>query len=116
MSTADHPNLLYLHADPLACKAENTTYKPTDPKDFRQSYPELKRKLYSAINQAEEGELGISLPEGSVKQTVMPEDLPEQAAAFDPIAITIEYEVIDPKHGVTFVGGDDDSVSCSFPL
>lgn len=111
VSTADHPSLLYLHADPLTAKASNPTYKPTDPKDFRQSFPELKRKLYSAINQAEEGELGISLPDGLVKQSVMPEGLPEQSgAAFDPVALTIEYEVVNPKHGVRFVGGDNDSV------
>lgn len=115
VSTADHPSLLYLHADPLASKPENPTFKSTDPQDFRQSFPELKRKLYSAINQAEEGELGISLPEGLIKQTVMPEGLPEQSVAFDPIALTIEYEVVNPKHGVRFVGGDDDSV-CAFLL
>ena len=119
ISTSTQPSLAFAHVDPLAPSDKNPTFVPTDPKDIQAAYPELKRKLYAAANEGDEGELAISLPVGTIKRSgqgadgmtpaatpaaVVNSDLPE----FESIIIKIEYELVNPKEGIRFVGAQGD--------
>lgn len=52
----------------LAAPLTTAITTPSGANNIRSSYPELKRRLYSAANEAEEGELAIVLPTGTVKK------------------------------------------------
>lgn len=97
VSIAGHGPAQYLHADPLDESAG--TYAPTDPLHVSKAFPELKRKFFAAVNEASEGELAVNVPAGAVKQA-------DGAATFDPIVITIDYDVFKPKDGIRFAGLD----------
>ena len=64
VSVASH-KAEFLHHDPL------TTLTLTNSKDCH-AYPELKRKLFSALMECEEGELSIGIPgQVSLKQVTL---------------------------------------------
>ncbi|KAJ7897366.1 hypothetical protein B0H14DRAFT_2677986 [Mycena olivaceomarginata] len=103
----------FTHNDPLA---NLTVGAPNDPLDCHR-HPELKRKLYSALQESDEGELSIAIPlEVALKhsgQSVEPLATPEpqtpgaQASQavpeFAPIAINIAYSLRNPADGFQFV-------------
>lgn len=93
----------YFHQDPLG----NLTV--SKPEDFN-VYPELKRKLYSALAESEEGELSIAIP--PTVQYIKPPPTPQagapstpspKKAEYSPIVIKIEYAVRNPTDGLQFV-------------
>lgn len=55
----------FAYHDPVS----NLTVGASDPKDCH-NHPEIKRKLYSALQESDEGELSIAIPPGvSLKQS-----------------------------------------------
>lgn len=64
MSLSSGQELSHSLATPL--KTAVTT--PCNSTNIRSIYPEFKRRLYQATNEAEEGELAIVLPAGTVKK------------------------------------------------
>ncbi|GAA5898524.1 transcription initiation factor TFIID subunit TAF2 [Sporobolomyces salmoneus] len=92
----------------------------TEPSNIH-TYPELKRAVWRADNEGEEGELGIAIPQGCVVR--VPRPVGETPAANTPAAsknaeapkpdeyesfvIAIEYEVVKPGIGLVVVGPDD---------
>ncbi|KAI0304611.1 hypothetical protein BC826DRAFT_1088837 [Russula brevipes] len=114
-------------------RAEFVQYDPltslaiSNPQDVH-THPELKRKLYSALAEADEGELSIAIPkEVSLKvsgsfhaglaasegnsstphqpQTPGVSNIP--TLEFAPITVHIEYSVRNPVDGLTFVRPSD---------
>ena len=63
-STSDS-NLLAWH---LSTPVQTAVTTPCNSNNIRSAYPELKRRLYQATNEAEEGELAIVLPAGTVRK------------------------------------------------
>ena len=56
VTVSGHP-AEFIHNDPLT----NITMAPNEAQDCHR-HPELKRKLYSALQECDEGELAISIP------------------------------------------------------
>ena len=94
----------------------------TEPKDMH-NYPELKRAIWRATNEGEEGELGIGLPQGCVVKVqnqvagatpATPKEEAKKEDEWEQIVIAVEYEVVRPGAGVVVVGPDEanPSVSC----
>ncbi|GAA96863.1 uncharacterized protein L969DRAFT_94877 [Mixia osmundae IAM 14324] len=109
-------------SDPFENKADNPTFQPTDPNNFRTAYPELKRKLYSATHTAQQGELAIAIPPDFVRPVqardpsvfngsdsrsrgVSPAVL-AASAGFEEITISISYTISSPRDGLHFVRPD----------
>ncbi|KAF8140663.1 hypothetical protein EV363DRAFT_1313061 [Boletus edulis] len=109
----------FVHHDPLAHINIST------PQDCH-TYPELKRKLYSALAEGDEGELSIPIPkEVSLRQsghvghsmangvasevatpepqTPGPSQTPAPGPEFMPIVVRIEYSLRNPVDGIQFV-------------
>ncbi|KAG9313991.1 hypothetical protein JVU11DRAFT_4768 [Chiua virens] len=104
----------FVHHDPLAHINIST------PQDCH-TYPELKRKLYSALAEGDEGELSIAIPkEVSLRQsghgghsmanvatpepqTPGPSQTPAPGPEFMPIVVHIEYSLRNPVDGIQFV-------------
>ena len=95
-----------------------TNLAPSKPDDVH-SIPELKRKLYSALSEADEGELSIAIPNNQ-----LPNSIPQVGAIslgvptgarfatpdpgfnsseFAPIMVVIEYSLHNPHDGLQFV-------------
>ncbi|EJU02667.1 hypothetical protein DACRYDRAFT_21692 [Dacryopinax primogenitus] len=99
----------FVHQDPLANIAISN---PTDV----HLWTELKRKTYSALAEADEGELAISIPRDVAVRasSVLPPTTPETAHSetfeqrpnteVDPsIIIRIDYHLRHPKEGLSFI-------------
>lgn len=78
------------------------------------TYPELKRAIWRATNEGEEGELGIALPHGCVNPIPLPtpregkdKDADKREQEFEQITFSIEYEVAQPGSGIEVVRPDD---------
>ncbi|OJA15957.1 TAF2 protein [Rhizopogon vesiculosus] len=119
VSVASHP-ADFVHHDPLA------QINISNPQDCH-TYPELKRKIYSALAEGDEGELSIAIPkEVSLRQTAhanhsiangraseaaTPEpqtpgpsfQTPAPGPEFMPIVVHIEYSLRNPVDGIQFV-------------
>jgi hypothetical protein len=52
----------------LSTPVQTAVATPCNSTNIRSAYPELKRRLYQATNEAEEGELAIVLPAGTVRK------------------------------------------------
>ncbi|KAH9968683.1 TATA-binding protein associated factor Taf2 [Russula dissimulans] len=96
----------------------------SNPQDVH-THPELKRKLYSALAEGDEGELSIAIPKevplkvsGSVHASIAaseaatPEPQTPGTSAlptleFAPLIVHIEYSVRNPADGLTFVRPSD---------
>ncbi|KAJ6541894.1 hypothetical protein B0H19DRAFT_1175115 [Mycena capillaripes] len=107
----------FTHHDPLANLSVGA---PNEPLDCHR-HPELKRKLYSALQEGDEGELSIAIPaEVALKQsghsvnsivseaaTPEPQTPGRQASQgvleFAPIVINIAYSLRNPADGFQFV-------------
>lgn len=84
------------------------------------TYPELKRAIWRATNEGEEGELGIGLPGGCLVKVASADggNAKEDAKKEDewePIVLAIQYEVIKPGEGIVVVGPDEANPSVSLP-
>jgi transcription initiation factor TFIID subunit 2 len=112
----------FVYFDPLA------NLGVSKPEEFNQ-YPELKRKLYSALSESDEGELSIGFPDqvsvtlvnppassapGPVTNGATPATATAAAAAaptttaaasreYQPITVRIEYMVKHPGDGIQFI-------------
>lgn len=104
VTVASYPAEFVLY-DPL----DNIT--ASDPKDFH-LHPELKRKVYSALTDGDEGELSIALPlQAQIEPVRVPlvqylSDSPqsvEPSSEFAPIKVLIEYSIVHPDEGIQFV-------------
>ncbi|GAA5913888.1 hypothetical protein JCM5296_004171 [Sporobolomyces johnsonii] len=91
----------------------------TEPNNIH-TYPELKRAVWRADNEGEEGELGIAIPQGCiVKVQRAPGETPASTTPaagkgeppkpdeWEAIVIAVEYEVVKPGIGLVVVGPDD---------
>ncbi|KAF9075021.1 hypothetical protein BDP27DRAFT_1316349 [Rhodocollybia butyracea] len=101
----------FVHNDPLS----NLSNGISEPDSHR--HPELKRKLYSALQEGDEGELSIAIPnEVSLKPTGLsgptfsdfstpePQAQPsQQVTEFSPIVVKINYSLRNPTEGVQFI-------------
>ncbi|KAG8894105.1 hypothetical protein FRB99_001519, partial [Tulasnella sp. 403] len=97
----------YVHYDPLA---HITSSNPSDV----HLYPEIKRKLYSALSEGDEGELSIGVPTdviarqvtafatASTEDTENPNAQQPSAEAVS-LTVRIEYSVRNPADGLEFV-------------
>ncbi|KAI9511720.1 hypothetical protein F5148DRAFT_1168299 [Russula earlei] len=108
----------FVHYDPLANLAIS------NPQDVH-THPELKRKLYSALAEGDEGELSIAIPKevplkvsGSFHASIAASDAatpePQTPGAlalptleFAPLIVHIEYSVRNPADGLTFIRPSD---------
>ncbi|KAI6031377.1 hypothetical protein BKA83DRAFT_4199448 [Pisolithus microcarpus] len=109
----------FVHCDPLAGVNIST------PQDCH-TYPELKRKIYSALAEGDEGELSIAIPKevslrqlgqsghptasGILSETATPEPQTPGPSfqtptgpEFMPIVVHIEYSLRNPVDGIQFV-------------
>ncbi|KAG9000448.1 hypothetical protein FRB94_005418 [Tulasnella sp. JGI-2019a] len=98
----------YVHYDPLA---QVTVANPTDV----HVYPEIKRKIYSALSDGDEGELSIGMPAEVIARLNAAKDqmidaLTPGASSFAssaieaiPLVVRIEYMLQDPADGLEFV-------------
>ncbi|EGO05242.1 hypothetical protein SERLA73DRAFT_82815 [Serpula lacrymans var. lacrymans S7.3] len=107
----------FVHHDPLA------HISISNPKDAH-TYPELKRKIYSALAEGDEGELSIAIPKevplrpsghaaasGMVSEAATPEPqtpgpsfhTPVAMPEFMPITVNIVYSLRNPVDGIQFV-------------
>ena len=92
---------------------------PSKPDDVH-SFPEIKRKLFSALAEADEGELSISVPDdclpfqvsgnspgsglaGSVSRGTTPDPNTQGVGEFAPILVVIDYSLRHPRDGIQFV-------------
>ncbi|KIK70503.1 hypothetical protein GYMLUDRAFT_32530 [Collybiopsis luxurians FD-317 M1] len=101
----------FVHNDPLS----NLTNGIPEPDCHR--HPELKRKLYSALQEGDEGELAIAIPKevslkptGSFDQAFNDYSTPEpqaqpsqQVTEFSPVIVKIVYSLRNPAEGIQFV-------------
>ncbi|GAA6000165.1 transcription initiation factor TFIID subunit TAF2 [Rhodotorula paludigena] len=84
------------------------------------TYPEMKRQIWRADNEGEEGELGIAIPSGCIVRTAAssartPSLAPTPGGAgalpttdeFEPFTIAVEYEVTKPGLGLVVVAPDE---------
>ncbi|KEP50373.1 transcription initiation factor TFIID subunit 2 [Rhizoctonia solani 123E] len=92
-------------------RAEFVHHDPTqsvtvsDPTDVH-LHPELKRKLFAAGAEADEGELSIAIPPSfSLHPSNAPVDVQVSSDRpdFPPFVLVIEYSIHDPAHGLEFV-------------
>jgi transcription initiation factor TFIID subunit 2 len=83
------------------------------PDEFN-GYPELKRKLYSALSESDEGELSIAIPsQVSIAAPTPPPNPsgmatpaaanPQTAPEYLPLIVRIEYSLKNPVDGIQFV-------------
>lgn len=89
----------------------------TEPSNIH-TYPELKRSIWRATNEGEEGELGIALPQGCIIKVAPPEGATPREEAkkedeWEQIVISVEYEVTKPGAGIVVVGPDEANPSVS---
>ena len=119
-SVSGHGAVDYSHVDPLA--PETGVFRPTVAHaGLATAYPELKRKLFAAENEADGGELAIGIPEALVRPVdsgVEPPLPPVEGEApppappveFEPIVLTVEYSLAQPDRGaadgIRFVNPD----------
>ncbi|KAJ4485637.1 hypothetical protein J3R30DRAFT_3440949 [Lentinula aciculospora] len=101
----------FVHNDPLV----NLINGISEPDCHR--HPELKRKLYSALQEGDEGELSIAIPKevslkptGAVNAILNDFSTPEpqaqpsqQVTEFSPIVVKITYSLRNPTEGLQFV-------------
>ncbi|KAM0754710.1 hypothetical protein T439DRAFT_120001 [Meredithblackwellia eburnea MCA 4105] len=87
---------------------------PTNP----HTYPELKRNVWRATQEGEEGELGIAIPHGCVVKSstvasvaATPREEQKKEDEYEPIVINVEYEVPKPGPGIVVVHPDQDNPS-----
>ncbi|KAB5593213.1 Transcription initiation factor TFIID subunit 2 [Ceratobasidium theobromae] len=88
----------FVHHDP-------TQISVSDPTDVH-IHPELKRKLFAAEAEADEGELSVAIPQSfSLHPSNAPVDVQVSSDRPDipPFVLVIEYSVHDPAHGLEFV-------------
>lgn len=97
------------------------------PEEFN-GYPELKRKLYSALSESDEGELSIGIPpqvtiEATNQPTAPTTSTTANAASqatheFMALTVRIEYSLRNPVDGIQFVLPSDayPFVSLTFSL
>ncbi|GAA5969785.1 hypothetical protein JCM11641_008040 [Rhodosporidiobolus odoratus] len=92
----------------------------TQPENIH-TYPEMKRQIWRADNEAEEGELGIAIPQGCIVKIAGAAGARTPAPAtpaagkgvepprdeYEPFTIAVEYEVTKPGIGVVVVGPDE---------
>ncbi|KAK4696234.1 transcription initiation factor TFIID subunit 2, partial [Phenoliferia sp. Uapishka_3] len=86
----------------------------TEPTNIH-TYPELKRAVWRATSEGEEGELGIGIPSGSVTKAnsavavvaATPKEEKKGDDEWEPIVVSIEYEVVKPGAGIVVVRPDD---------
>ncbi|GAA6019407.1 hypothetical protein JCM11491_004818 [Sporobolomyces phaffii] len=91
----------------------------TEPSNIH-TYPELKRSVWRADNEGEEGELGIAIPQGCVVKVPRSGETPAvntpansknaeppKTDEWESIVIAIEYEVVKPGIGIVVVAPDD---------
>ncbi|BGP23606.1 transcription initiation factor TFIID subunit 2 [Rhodotorula toruloides] len=91
----------------------------TQPENIH-TYPEMKRQIWRAENEGEEGELGIAIPQGCIVRTSIgmgrtPGTVPTPAKdgllprtdEFEPFTVAVEYEVTKPGIGLVVVGPDE---------
>ncbi|KAH9943990.1 uncharacterized protein BXZ73DRAFT_39443 [Epithele typhae] len=111
----------FVHVDPI------TSLSVSNAQDIH-CHPELKRKLYSALQEGDEGELSIAIPQeislrqsghrtipGIISEAATPEPQtpghPAQNAAslpeFTPILVNVTYSIRNPADGVQFVVPSD---------
>ncbi|TBU50053.1 hypothetical protein BD309DRAFT_996445 [Dichomitus squalens] len=116
VTVASHP-ADFVHSDPLA------TLSVSDATDVHH-HPELKRKVYSALQEGDEGELSIAIPKevslrqsghraanGLISEAATPEPQtpghPSQplfpVPEFTPILVNIGYSIKNPADGIQFV-------------
>lgn len=106
----------FVFHDPLA------NLSISSPQDCH-THPELKRRVYSALAESDEGELSVAIPKevslrqaghavtGIVSEAATPEpQTPGPMAApvlpvpeFAPITVTIEYSIRNPADGIQFI-------------
>ncbi|KWU43351.1 hypothetical protein RHOSPDRAFT_11631, partial [Rhodotorula sp. JG-1b] len=87
----------------------------TQPENIH-TYPEMKRQIWRADHEGDEGELGIAIPQGCIVRANTGRTSATAAAAtdqgpkldeFEPFTIAVEYEVTKPGLGIVVVGPDD---------
>lgn len=107
----------FTHADPLA----NISFATPEEAQDAHRHAELKRKVYSALQEADEGELSIAIPkEVSLKQSsyltatnevATPEpqtpSLSQGVLEFNSIVVKISYSLRNPVDGFQFVIPND---------
>ncbi|KAJ7508635.1 hypothetical protein B0H11DRAFT_37054 [Mycena galericulata] len=106
----------FTHHDPLS---NISVGAPNEPLDCHR-HPELKRKLYSALQESDEGELSIAIPlevalkhsghsinpvvsEVATPEPQTPGTTSQSVPEFAPIAINIAYSLRNPADGFQFV-------------
>ena len=86
------------------------------------TYPELKRSVWRATSEGEEGELGVSLPLGTVTKVqapdagrtpATPKEEVRREDEFEQVIISVEYEVVQPGEGIVVVKPDETNPSVS---
>ena len=112
VTVADHAADFVLQ-DPFA------NLGPTKPDDVH-SFPEIKRKMFSALSDADQGELSIAIPSpllpvprplqtatrgpSSAKtKNALPNSIVNPSSEFAPLAVVIHYSLRTPHDGVQFV-------------
>lgn len=94
----------------------------TQPENIH-TYPEMKRQIWRADHEGDEGELGIAIPQGCIVRANTGRTPATATAAtdqgpkldeFEPFTIAVEYEVTKPGLGIVVVGPDDANPSVSF--
>jgi transcription initiation factor TFIID subunit 2 len=92
---------------------------PTKPDDVH-SFPEIKRKMFSAFSDADEGELSIAIPSSLLPvprslqtptkdsllretQGALPNSTANPSSEFAPLTVVIHYSLRSPHDGVHFV-------------
>ena len=116
-----HPTT-FVHHDPLS---NVTISKPEDGSAYS-AYPELKRRLYSALAEGDEGELSLAIPQQvaiTLSQPLIPPLAQQQNATgtgpgtaavattstekvakeYNPLVVRIEYALKDPADGLQFI-------------
>ncbi|GAA5825196.1 hypothetical protein JCM3770_002346, partial [Rhodotorula araucariae] len=75
------------------------------------TYPEMKRHIWRAENEGEEGELGIAIPSGCIVPSATASAAPtpgqQPQDEYEPFTIAIEYEVTKPGLGLVVVAPDE---------
>lgn len=87
----------------------------TQPENIH-TYPELKRSVWRATSEGEEGELGIALPVGSVvkvqppdagRTPATPKEEAKREDEWEQVVVQVEYEVANPGEGIVVVRPDE---------
>jgi hypothetical protein len=82
----------------------------------------MKRQIWRADHEGDEGELGIAIPQGCIVRantgrtpaTATATEQGPRLDEFEPFTIAVEYEVTKPGLGIVVVGPDDANPSVSF--